>query len=523
MATTTPNYPSLSNVTHDLTYYMKLQQNQPLTLADLPKVAVGRWSFFQLNWDFIKSTYLANINALADGPPKVAAKAAYIAFDTLVTDNRSSLQNPLNNPANLRAFHDLFDQIKVEDLKPSQAEQVIINAETRRIAQLKKSDFYSMRERVRITSDNLSDSLGMGDPDYNTLYQRPGNPEILTFQFSDFAALSALITLKDTVTNLIPTSFVENENPDPFLLIRNALNNPAIPMSSFQTGFIVPFPNGSSLEKLAAQYLGTPDAWLEITVANGLQFPYVDEVGTSVPLIVNGVGSAVIVPLEQAAFLAINDEVFVGSNGQPMTKRTIQNLEQDQANNHLIVTLSGDQNLSIYLTTQGAYLFHYARNTVNSDKFLMIPTRGSPNLTVNAAQPWFVQSLPADLKGMGVDLALSSDDDLVIDSTGDLSLAYGLVNAAQAVNLKVKIKTRELIRNSKFGFKELVGRVNNDEITQTLLLLIVESALSGDDRFEGLSGFGYSVSGNAIFLNANIKIAGSNQSVPLTFQIPKGA
>lgn len=522
MANTTPNYPSLANVTHDLTVYMKLQQNLPLTLADLTKVAQGRWSFFQTNWDFIKRTYLAKINALADGPVKVSAQAAYIAFDTLIFDNRSSLQNPLTNPSNLRKFHDLFDQIGIDDLKPTQQETVLINNEVRRITDLRKSDFYAMRERVRITHDNLADSLGVGDPDYNNLYDRSANPEILTFKFSDFQVLSSLIQLKDTVTNLLPASFVENESPDPFLIIRNALNNPAIPMNSFQTGFIVPFQHGGSLERLAAQFLGTPDAWMEIAVANGLQFPYVDEMGTSVPLIINGVGDAVIVPLEQYAFLALNDEVFVGSNALPLSKRLITNIEQDVPNNQLIVTLSGDANLSNYLTTQGAFLFYYARNTVNASKFIMIPTKGSSDFSINAQQPWFVQTLPQDLKGMGVDLALSPDNDLLFDTTGDLQLVYGLTNAAQAVNLKINIKTRELIRTPNFGFKDIVGRFKNSEITQTLLLLIVESALAGDDRFEGVSGFGYVVSNDAVFINATIKIAGSNQSIPLTFQLPKG-
>ena len=522
MANTTPNYPSLSNVTHDVTFYMKLQQNLALTLADFPKIAQGRWQYFQLNWDFVKTKYLAAINALKAGPVKVNAKIAYLAFDTLVQGNRTSQQNPLNNQSNIRKFHDLFDQIRVDDLKPTQQEIVIINDEIRRIAELKKSDFYAMRERVRIVHDNLVDSLGMGDDDYNTLFGRANRPQILTFKFSNFQVIAACTALKDTITNLIPTTFVENASPDPFLLVRNALKNPNIPMTSLQNGFMVPFPAGGSLERLAAQYLGDADAWLQIAVANGLQFPYIDEFGVSVLLIINGVGNAIIVPIEQTAYLAINDEVFVGSNGQPLTKRLIQNLEKDTANGHLIVTLTGAEDLASYLTIQGAFLFYYTRNTVNSSKFIVIPTQGSPDFKINAQTPWFVQNLPQDLKGMDVDLALSPDNDILLDTTGDLQVVSGLTNAAQAINLKMNTKTKELIRDPKFGFREIAGALKNNEITQNLLLLIVESALAGDDRFEGVSGLGFAVTGTNVFINASVKIAGSNQSVPLTFQLPKG-
>jgi len=522
MADTTLKYPSLSDVYRDLTLFFKLDGNLQMSLADFPKIAESRWDFFRNNWDFIKNGYLVRINQLPDGAGKTAAQFQFGEFGELIDGNRASSQNPLAAAANMRKFKDLFDNILITDLQVSQAEQSIIDKETQRIVQLQKDDFYQMRERVRITHDKLTDSLGMGDTDYNNLLSRVSGPQIISFRFQDFTVLESLIQLKDTVTSLIPTTLVANERPDPFTNIRNALNNPSVPMGNYETGYLVPFPAGSTLERLAAKYLGDGDRWLEIATANGLQFPYVDEVGEKVMLIINGIGNTIIVPIAQSENFAVDDEVFIGSSALPLTQRKVVSIEEDKNNDQLILTLDGKSNLQGYLTTQRAFVFHYKRNTVNSSKFIMIPSLGTVGFPINAQEPWFVRNLSQDLKNMGVDLALDADDDIVFDSTGDLQLVYGLANAAQAANLKVKIKTKELLRNPQFGLEEIAGKFRNNEISESLLLLLIESAIGGDDRFDGTDGLGYTLTNNAIFINVSIKLTGSNASIPLTFQIPKG-
>jgi len=506
----------------DLTLFFKLDRNEKLSLADLPKVAEGRWEYFRNNWDFVKVDYLKRIQALADSPNKNAAASQYRLFTNLVDSNRASSQNPLSNAANIRKFNDLLEIIYVNDIPVTQAEQALVDRELRRVALLQKDDFYQMRERVRITHDKVTDGLGLGDSSYNKLLGRVSGPQVITFRFQDFTVLESLIELRNTITGLIPTTFVNNERGDPFGQIRTALNNPAIPMDTYQSGFMVPFSAGGTLERLAAQYLGSPDNWMEIAVANGLQFPFVDEIGEKVLLVINGIGNTVIVPIDQSPNFGIDDEVFVGSAALPLARRRILNIQEDKNNDKLIMTLSGDANLQQYLTTQRAFVFHYKRNTVNSDKFIMIPAKGTIGFPINAQEPWFVKNLTQDLKSLGVDIALDGSDDVVFDSTGDLQLVYGLANAAQAASLKVKVKTRELLRNPAFGFEEIAGRFRNNEISESLLLLLLETAIGGDDRFDGTDGFGYTVTNNSVFINASIKLAGSATSIPLTFQIPKG-
>jgi hypothetical protein len=522
MADVTVKYPSIADVYSDLTLFFKLDNNDPLTLSDLPKIAEGRWYYFRDNWDFLKLGYLDRIQALENSPGKTAALVQYGLFEKLIDGQRASSQNPLSNRANIRKFKDLFDVILITDVPISQAEQAIIDREVQRIVQLQKEDFYQMRERVRIVHDKTTDSLGLGDTTYDKLLNRVGLPQILTFRFQDFQALSSLLEFKNTITGLIPTSFVSDERPDPFLQIRNALNNPAIPMESYQTGFMVPFPAGSTLERLAAKYLGSPDNWMEIAVANGLQFPFVDEVGEKVMLVINGIANVVIIPLSESPNFGVDDEVFVGSAALPLSKRRIVKIEEDKNNNQLLLTLDGAANLQSYVTTQRAFVFHYKRNTVNSDKFIMIPAPGTVGFPINAQEPWFVKNLTQDLKSIGVDLALDLTNDIVFDNTGDLQLVYGIANAAQAANIKVNLKTRDLLREPLFGFEEIAGKYKNNEISESLLLLLLETALGGDDRFDGTDGFGYTITDSTVYINASIKLAGGATSIPLTFQLPKG-
>src|SRR5579885_1731366 len=111
MANTTTKYPSLANVTHDLTLFFKLNQGSQLSLADFTKIAEGRWEYFRDNWDFLKTGYSNRISQLPNSQLKTNAQQQYIDFGDLVLSNRASSQNPLSNAATVRKFHDLLDLI----------------------------------------------------------------------------------------------------------------------------------------------------------------------------------------------------------------------------------------------------------------------------------------------------------------------------------------------------------------------------------------------------------------------------
>jgi hypothetical protein len=516
-------YPTLKEVMRDLTIFFKKDQGAQLTLADFTVIAQGRWQYFLENWDFIKNKIQDRISSSFDGPTKTAATSQFVSFSELISGSRSSSSNPLSNPNVLSRYADLLENMFLGDIPLTIFEQQIVEKDIDRISRLSRDDFLSMRERIKIVQDKMADGMGLGDSTYDELYERVGGSQIVAFRFDDFSVLITLIGLMDTVTDLIPMKSVMNQKPDPFLNIRNILNNPSIPMDTYKTGFLVPFPAGATLERLALKYLGNADSWMEIVVANGLKYPYIDEVGERVYLTVNGIGSSVIIPLSSNSDnFAIDDEIFVGSSARALSKRKILKLEKDKNNDQLILTLNGDPDLDNYTVNQRAFVFHYARNTVNSSLFIMIPTKGIDAFPINAQETWFTKSLPQDLKQMGVDLAISIDNDLILDNTGDFKLVYGLSNAAQAAKLKFEVVLGELIRNPNSGMQEIIGKYRNNELTQSIMTTIIESALGGDDRFNGINGLGIVVLNNAVYVNVSLSLAGSSTAMPLTFQLPKG-
>jgi hypothetical protein len=515
-------YPTIKEVMRDIVLYFKNDQKASLSLADFATIAQGRWWFFLENWDFMKGQIQSRISLLPNGPPKTLATSQYVSFSELISGSRSSSTNPLLNQNVISRYADLLENMFLADIPLTLFEEQVVQKDIDRISRLTRDDFVSMRERVKIVQDKMADGMGFGDSTYDTLYERVSGPQIVAFRFEDFNVLVSLMTLMNTITDLMPMKSVMDQKPDPFLNIRNILNNPNIPMSSYKTGFLIPFPAGATLERIALRYLGNADSWMEIVVANGLKYPYIDEIGERVYTLVNGIGSTVIISMSYVDGFAIDDEVFVGSNAKPLSRRKILKIEKDKNNDQLIITLNGDSDLDNYVVNQGAFIFHYARNTLNSSLFVMIPSRGVDAFPINAQETWFTKSLPQDLKRMGVDLAISVDNDLVLDNNGDFKLVYGLNNATQAAKLKFEIILGELIRNPTSGIQEIIGKYNNNELTQSIMTTIIESALGGDDRFNGINGLGMVVLNNATYINVSLALAGSNTAIPLTFQLPKG-
>src|SRR5208282_4151749 len=122
---------------------------------------------------------------------------------------------------------------------------------------------------------------------------------------------------------------------DPFALARANANNPNFDMASYTSGKLVKLAYGESLLSLAYRYLGSPDKWIDIAIANGLKPPYIDEVGESIPFLSNGDGNQFNVPqLDPNGNYNINNfyvnqVVILQSNAQTFPdQRTITNIKQ---------------------------------------------------------------------------------------------------------------------------------------------------------------------------------------------------
>lgn len=522
---TSSTYTSVADVTRDLILFAKVQDNVPFDLFDFPLITVGRWAYLSSQWKFLRRDVLSTIDGMSQETPEdinlaVRAREQLYSFDAIVDSSVSQFQNPLSDRSAYNQYEELFRLITIDTIPITVNEQKIIDSEIARIGQFNRNTFENMRARVRLTHDTLVDGMGIGSADYDALYSRVPGAQIVQFRVDNYAALVALRRIMTTIETLLPVKNAIVAQPDPFQQIRTAINNPDIKIGSFTSGFVIPFPTGSTLERLALRFLGDANRWMDIVIANGLQFPYIDETGQSVPLLFNGNRNVIVVQGVQFENLALDMEVFIGSDFVDLEPRRIVNLTYRTDDDTVIVELDGPADLSKMRVLQGSYLFFYKNNTVNGSRFILIPSGAGVGLDVNRNEPYFTKNLPEPLKQMDVDLRLGDDDDLLLNTNNDFELAYGLVAAAQAVRLKFDVKLQELVQNPGFGSYDLAGRILNSDSPADLVTLLINQAVANDNRFAGTNDVSVSVSGNTMFVSATILIAGSNTAVPLTFALP---
>lgn len=521
----TSTYTSVADVTRDLILFAKIQDNIPFDLFDFPLVTVNRWAYLSSQWKFLRVDVLASIDGMSQATVEetnlsVRARQQLYDFDALVDNSASSNQNPLSNRSVYNEYEELFRLITIDTIPITVNEQNIINAEVERVSQFTRDTFENMRSRVRLTHDALVDGMGIGDAGYDQLYSRVPGAQIVQFKVENFNAMVAMRRMLTTIETLLPVKNAIVPQPDPFEQIRTLINNPEITVGSFTSGFVIPFPTGSTLERLALKYLGDANRWMDIVIANGLKFPYIDEMGQSVPLLYNGNRNVIVVQGAQFENLALDMEVFVGSDFVDLEARRVVNVTYRNDDDTVLVELDGAADLSKLRVLQGAYLFFYKNNTVNGSRFILIPSGTGVGLDVNKNQPYFLKNLPESLKQMDVDLRLSDEGDLLINTNNDFELAYGIVAAAQAVRLKFDVKLQELVQNPGFGSYDLAGRILNSDSPADTVSLLINQAIANDSRFAGTNDVSVSVSGNTMFVSATILIAGSSATVPITFALP---
>jgi hypothetical protein len=137
--------------------------------------------------------------------------------------------------------------------------------------------------------------------------------------------------------------------------------NFTIPKSKFS----IPFPFKTTLEWLAQRYLGDATRWIEIAATNNLQAPYIDEDGFIYSFVANGNSNQFNINTNTNLF--VGQTIWIMSNTQPSSKRTIQSIQQINTSNYLI-TVNGSDNLGYFTTIDKAQMKAYLPNTVNSQK-----------------------------------------------------------------------------------------------------------------------------------------------------------
>ena len=530
MATINEAYKSIA----DVNLWLKTQSGDDLKLSDIPSLIPLRWTYFKNNWEFIKPGLIEAISS-SDNPDFLNQQIS--DFSSFIESQRTATHkiNPFSDSQTFYRFYDIFDMTEIDAININNEEQRIIDTEIARVNGFSKNDFLGSKRNINDYHDRLADIYSLTDADYNAAVGRSAIDAQLT---ATLVEMNYLLTLKQSVKTIdfiLANLFAVDAAVDPFALARANANNPDIDIGQYKSGTLVKLSYGESLQTLAGRYLGDPDKWIDIAIANGLKPPYIDEVGEKIQLLSNGNGNQInIAGTDSGGFLNldklyINQPIFLKSNAEVAPdQRTIVNIRQVPVSGEIVIELDGDSDLSKYEIADNAHIRVYQPNTINSSFYVLIPSKEPLADDRVDEVPWFLSKAASDEKKAKVDLEIDANGEINFSTNGDLKLSYGLENAIQAIKLKIITELGSLRRHPTFGLVNVLGQRNADvEAIKDMITQSLVSQIEADSRFDRIESLAvdYLVNNStsegvgAIAINLAVRLAGGDKVVPISFTI----
>lgn len=530
MATVNDAYSKIA----DVNLWLKIRAGDALVLADVPSIIPLRWTYFKENWEFMKPDLISNMSS---DPNPDFLNEQINDFSKFIESQRVGPQkiNPFQDGLVLHKFFAVFNRINIEGINLTNEEERLLNSEISRVISFSKNDFLAAKAAVVDYRDRIVDINGLSDPDYNKSFNKSSIPPQINATIVEANYLLSLENSIKTIDFILANLFAVDASIDPFALARANANNPNLDIGQYKSGKLVKLNYGESLESLANRYLGDPNKWIDIAIANGLKPPYIDEVGQRIPLLSNGATNQInLSETDINGFLNIdklyiNQPVFLQSSTEvTVDQRTILSIRQVPVSGEIILELDGERDMDRYKTSDSAYIRVFTPNTINSSFYILIPSSEPLPDDRNDEVPWFLAKSPEDEKRAKVDLALDPSGDLILTPNSDVKLSYGLENAIQAVKLKIITELGSLRYHPSFGLINVVGNKNsNIEGTQDLISQSIISQIESDNRFDRVENIAVNYLVNsetnegvgAIAISLTVRLAGGSQVIPISFTI----
>ena len=526
MATLSQAYQNASSIS----LWFKINSGDNLSLADVPTIIPMRWQYFKDNWDGLYITLKRNVSSYSNPDLYNAQLEEFTQFVNIQRTNSNPAFNPLSTADTFYQFYTVFDNILINSISPTSKEQTIISNTVRQVSRYSRNDFLRIKSDLESFRDRQADVIGLTDQTYNQVFNRSPIAAQVTASVPDISVLLQINNAITSVNYILANLFAVDTVLDPFTLARNNANNPEINIQNYSSGSLVKFQYGDTLEALADRYLGDPNLWINIAIANGLKPPYIDEVGKAIYLKANGGGNNIVIsqfdPSGAQNQLYVNQIVYVQSNTIPFPdQRTITNLVKVPISGDIILTLDGQDNLSNYTTADQAYIRAFAPSTVNSNQFILIPSLTPLPNERQEMLPWFLEKSAEDEKRAGIDLSIADDGDLLLTSNGDYALSYGIQNSMQAIKLKLSTELGELRYHQGFGLTNISGSSNNNiNAIRSTLISSINTQVSQDSRFDRVETLDVNYVANNdeapyFMVNMQVRLAGGNRIVPISFNL----
>lgn len=513
-----------------LSLWFKVKSGDPLSLADIPEIIPLRWAYFRDNWQTLRRRL--EVSSPTNSDPDYF-QSTLDDLDTFVEQQRLATvaNNPFSGTAIYYRFYPVFDSMLVEQVNLSYEERELVAKKKTAVSALARTDFLRIKRSLTAYRDHLADAAGLADPDYNRLYDRGEVSSRVEPTAADMNLMLLLQEQLKTVDFVLANLFAVDATVDPFALARSNASNPDLAIGQYSSGYLVKLHFREDLQGLATRYLGDPDRWIDIAIANGLREPYVDEIGEELPLLTNGRGIQLNVSATDArgnpniGKFYINQPVLIRSTALPFpSQRLITSVREIPVSGEIIVTLSGDADLDSYQVADDATVRIFKPNTVNSSQYVLIPTPVPLDNARTDEIPWFQVSRPEDEKKTKIDITLSDTGGLALSPNGDIALSYGLANGIQAVKLKLSAEHGSNRYHQTYGLKSVVGTANTDDTdARNTLIESISEQIEADSRFDRIESISVTRSAvsptTAYDVNLVVRLAGSSTLIPISFTV----
>jgi len=413
---------------------------------------------------------------------------------------------------------DFYQTIRPGTLNLAPQTQKAIQAEKDRVKALKREDFEVRRDTVMATLEDFESSVGLGNATYTRVYGLSSKAKVREPNEQDYDIINAMNATLLEMNRLCVSSEINQDEVSSIDYIAGLAAGAGIAFRVPKSKFLVPFLYGHTLEQISSIYLGTPDRWHEIAALNGLQTPYVDELGFQLPLLTNGNGNNITV--SDGSKLFVNQPIWIESTVMGRTKRRITAVET-LSPGLVAVTVDGADDLSSYTLGASAFAQAFLPNTVNSQQSIYIPSDEAVE-----EDDFRLKSVPGVdqfdplLRVGGIDLLLTQNGDLVITPDGDTRLAVGLTNITQKVRLVLDTVRGSLLHHPGYGFPSLVGE-STANVDAKGLLKICQDLFKDDPTFTGVESAAILKDGPVIRITLSVGVRGTQQVIPISVEFQR--